>query len=816
METLIQDIRFGARRLLKSPGFTLIAIVSLALGVGANTAIFTLVNAVLLRPLPVAHPEQIVSVAVRGKNDSMQAFSYPNYVDFRDRNQVLSGLIVDRFAAMSLSRDGNNQRIWGYLVSGNYFDVLGVQPIKGRTFVPEEDRTKLSHPVVVISYNCWQRRFGGDPEIVGKEILLNNHLFKVIGIAPEGFNGTEIIFTPELWVPMMMDGWIEPGSNWLDRRDSKNIFAIGRLKEGVSVEQAQASLNLLAEELGREYPDSNEGETIKLVPPGFILPDIQGAVVNFAWVLMGAVALVLALACTNLASLLLARGTERRREVAIRLSLGANRARLIRQLLTESILLSLAGGLAGLWLAAWIKSTVVALRPPVDFPLTFALELDWRVMLFAMLVSLVTGALFGLMPALQATNPDLVSALKDTSSQAGYRRSRLRSGLVVAQIALSLVLLIGAGLVVRALQQLQTMNPGFETQNRLMLSADLSLQGYDEARGQQFFRQAVERISALPGVRSAAVTSFVPLSLDFSSNWIFVEGQPSERGANHQTAMVGSVGVGYFETMGVRLVAGRAFSDQDKDGVTKVAIVNQTFVRRILPDAKSAEDAIGRRVSFKSAEGPFMQIVGVVRDGKYFNIGEEPREFIYTPMLQDYSSSATLVVRTTGDPEPLIAPARNAVQSLDETLPLFNVMTMTEHMRLSLFPARVAAAILGGFGLLALILAAIGIYGVTSYSVAQRTREIGIRMALGASLASVSRMIVRQGVRLAGLGLAIGLGAALLLTRLMSGLLFGVSPTDPLTYAIILVVLAGAALSACLIPARRAAKVDPIIALRQD
>jgi macrolide transport system ATP-binding/permease protein len=816
METLIQDIKFGSRRLLKSPGFASIAIISLALGVGANTAIFSLVNAVLLRPLPVAHPEEIMSVAVRGKNDAMDAFSYPNYIDFRDRNQVLSGLIVERFAAISLSRNGNNQRVWAYLVSGNYFDVLGVRAIKGRTFLPEEDRTRLSHPVVVVSYRCWQSRFGGDPDLVGKEILLNNHPFKVIGIAPEGFSGTEIIFTPEIWVPVMMDEWIEPGSKWLDQRDSRNLFGIGRLKSGVSVKQAEASLNLLAEDLGREYPSSNEGQTIKLFPPGLILPDIQGAVVSFAWILMGAVGLVLLIACTNLASLLLARGTERRREIAIRLSLGANRFRLIRQLLTESVLLSLAGGLAGVGLAVWITDIVVALRPPIDFPLTFALAIDWRVMVFALLISLVTGVLFGLMPALQATNPDLVSALKDTSSQAGYRRSFMRSGLVVAQLAFSLVLLIGAGLVVRALQQLETMNPGFEIENRMELSMDLGLQGYDEARGQQFLRQAVERVTSLPEVKSAAVATFIPLSLNYSSNTIFVEGQPAERGANIPSSMVSSVGVGYFETLGVPLIAGRAFTEQDKKGVTRVAIVNETFTRRLLPNIKSPEDALGRRISFESPEGPFLQIVGVAKDGKYFNIGEAPRAFLYRPMLQSYDGYATLVVRTTGDPSGMISSVRSAVQSLDENMPLFDVKTMSDHMRLSLFPARVAAAILGGFGLLALILAAIGIYGVTAYSVAQRTREIGIRMALGANWASVSRMIVGQGLRLAAIGLAIGLTVALVLTRLMSDLLFGVSPTDPVTYAAILIILGGVAVAACLVPARRAAKVDPMIALRQD
>jgi predicted permease len=816
METLWQDVRFGIRRLIKSPGFTAIALVSLALGVGANTAIFSLVNTVLLNPLPVTNPGELVAVGVRGKGDSMRAFSYPNYIDFRDRNEVLSGLLISRMVVMSLSREGNNQRLWGYLVSGNYFDVLGVPAIKGRTFAPEEDQTPLSHPVAVISYGCWMRQFGGDPNVVGQDIQVNGRPFKVIGIAPEGFRGTEIIYTPDIWVPVNMLAWIEPGADWLNKRDTQNSFATARLKPGVSRQQAQAALNLLSDQLAREYPDDNEGLTITLFPPGLIIPDLHGAVVSFSWVLMGAVGLVLLIACTNLASLLLARGTERRREIAIRLAMGANRVRLIRQLLTESLLLSLLGGALGLALAQWMIGALLALRPPIDFPLTIALVVDWRVMLFAMLASVVTGILFGLMPALQATNPDLVGALKDTTSQAGFRRSRLRSGLVVAQFAFSLVFLIGAGLVVRALQQVQTMSPGFEPANRLTMSMDPALQGYDEVRGHKYYHDLIERVESLPGVLSAAVASSIPLSLNYSSSGVFVEGQPAERGANIPESMVGTVGAGYFETMGIPLVAGRGFTDQDREKSTSVAVVNETFARTILPGVETPSDAIGKRISFRGPEGPFIQIVGITRDGKYFNIGEDPRPFLYRPLLQDYIQGAVLVVRTEGDPQSMIASVRSGVQSVDPAMPLYDVKTMEEHLQMSLFPARIAATILGGFGFLALILSAIGIYGVTSYSVAQRTREIGIRMALGANRADVSKMVVGHGMKLAGIGFGIGFGLALVLTRLMSTLLFGVSPTDPVTYVLITVILGGVALGACLVPARRATKVDPMTALRYD
>ncbi|HKP87592.1 MAG TPA: ABC transporter permease, partial [Blastocatellia bacterium] len=781
METLLQDLRFGFRRLLKSPSFTIIAMLSLALGVGANAAIFSLVNTVMLRPLPVADAGNVISVSVTGKNDSLLAFSYPNYVDYRDRNEVFSGLLVYRIVPMSLSRDGNNERIWGYLVSGNYFDVLGVNAFQGRTFLPEEDQTRNSHPVAVISYGCWQRRFGADPHLVGKDILLNGHKFNVVGVAPEGFKGTEHIYTPEIWVPIMMVERIEPGSRWLDSRESQNLFAIGRLKPGVSIKQAEASLNILAEQMGREYPDANEGQTIQLIPPGLILPSLRGAVVSFALVLMCAVALVLLIACVNLASLLLARATERRKEIAIRLAVGASRFRLVRQLLTESVALSVMGGAFGLLLAYWIIDLIVAFRPPVDFPLTIDLVLDWRVVVFSLLVSLATGVVFGLMPSLQATKPDLVSALKDTASQAGFRRSRLRSGLVVAQIALSLVLLIGAGLVVRALMA-QTMNPGFDTENGLMMSVDLGLQGYDEARGRQFQRQMIERVESLPGVRSASIANFMPLSLNYSSNYIYIEGQEAARGANAPLSMIASVGLKYFDTMGIPLVSGRVFGEQDQKGATKVVIINEAFARRFFPGPNPVEGAVGKRVSFDSIQGPFTQVVGVVKDGKYFNIAEEPRPFIYTPLTQDYSPYTILIARTASDPRAMISAVRSEVEKLDANMPVYDVKTLTEHMKLSLFPARVAAVTLGSFGLLALVLAAIGIYGVTSYSVAQRTREIGIRMALGAQAGDVLRMMIRQGMILISVGVAIGVGAALLVTGLMSSVLFGVSPTDPLTF----------------------------------
>ncbi|HEX6717950.1 MAG TPA: ABC transporter permease [Pyrinomonadaceae bacterium] len=816
MDSLIKDIRYAVRGLIKRPGFVTIAVITLALGIGANTAIFSLVNTVLLRSLPVDRPTEIVSVSVRGKDDSMSAFSYPNYKDFRDHNDVLSGLLVYRFVPLSLSRGGANERIWGYEVSGNYFDVLNVNAIRGRTFLPEEDQTKLSHPVIVVGYDCWQRRFGGDPDLVGKDVLINNHQFRVIGIAPEGFKGTEFVYSPEIWLPASMIEWVEPGATWIDNRKTKNFFAIGRLKSGVSARQAEVSLNLLAQQLAKEYPDTNEGQSIKIVPPGFILPDLRGAVVSFAWVMMAAVGLVLLVTCTNLAGLMLARATDRRREIAIRIAMGANRLRLIRQLLTESILLSFAGGAAGVLLALWIIKVLLALKPPIDFPLALDVSIDWRVLLFSLLVSVAAGAIFGLAPALQATRPNLTTALKDTSAQGGAMKTRLRSVLVVAQISISLVVLIAAGLVVRTLQQLQTMNPGFDTHNALTMSFDLGLQGYDDARGQQFYRQLNERLQSLPGVESAAVMSYIPLSLNYNSNNVFVEGKPTERGENVPQAMTADVGPDYFKTMGTPILQGREFTEADQDKTEKVAVVNEFFVRRLLPELQTTAEAVGKRFSFSGPGGPWVRIVGVAKGGKYFNIAEDPRPFVWQPMAQDYSSSGILVVRTKGNPEGLFGAVRSQIQSLDPNLPLFDVKTLTEHMRLALFPAKVAATVLGVFGLVALMLSAIGVYGITSYAVAQRTHEIGIRLALGAQLSDVLRLVLSHGLKLTIIGAALGLFGAFLATRAITSVLYGVSATDPLTFGFVSVLLIGVALVACYVPARRATKVEPVIALRTE
>jgi len=812
MRSLINDIRYGLRNFVKRPGFTAIAIVTLALGIGANTAIFSLVNTVLLRPLPVPHPEELTEVYGTFHNGADYTIqSYLNYKDYRDRNDVFSGLIAYRFAPMSISHESRNERIWGYLVSGNYFDVLGVQPFLGRYFTPEEDRTPGAYPLAVISYGCWQKRFASDRGIVGRALSLNGRTFTVIGVAPQGFNGTEVAYGPEIFVPMAMAHEVEPGSNWLESRDSDNLFAVGRLKPGVTTAQAEKALAAITLQLAKEYPHENEGRGVRLLTPGLFIPDIRNSVISFSSVLMGVVGLVLLLACVNLANLLLARATERRKELAIRLAMGASRARIVRQLVTESVMLSLAGGLGGLLLAAWINNLVASIKLPTDIALVFDLHLDWRVLAFALAVSLATGVFFSLLPALQSSNPELVPALKDDSSLSGFRRSRLRNSLVVVQVAVSLVLLVCAGLVVRSLQVAQKTRPGFTPENAVALSFDLGLQGYTEEKGRAFQRQLIERTQTIPGVRSVALTSTVPLTLDYSYTSIYVEGQAITSTNELPVAVPNEISPNYFHTMEIPL-RGRDFTERDDKEESRVAIINETFARRFFP----GREAIGRRFNFSGPDKPYWEVVGVAADGKYNSLGEDPKAAFYRPLLRDYSTNATLVARTTGDSNSALAALRGELLRMDSALPLYNVQTLSEHMNVPLFPFRMAAAVLGSFGVLAIVLAAIGIYGVMSYVVASRTREIGVRIAVGAAKRDVLILIIKQGMTLAIIGLGSGLLIAFGVAQLMAKLLFGVSPVDLVTFAGVTLLLGLVAVVACYIPARRAMKVDPLVALRYE
>ncbi|MBL8207214.1 MAG: ABC transporter permease [Blastocatellia bacterium] len=813
MTHLWQDLRYGARMLWKRPGFTLVALLSLSLGIGANTAIFSLVNALFLRSLPVAEPQRIVALnnaALDGSRD-FPTFSVPNYRDLRDRNDVLAGMLAYRNTTVSLSRDGVNSRVWSYLVTGNYFELLGVQPLLGRFFTPQDDLMPGAHPVAVITHECWQTRFGSDAAIVGKQALINGHSFTIIGVAAPGFYGTEVSFKVEMWFPSMMLTIIEPGRDYLNDRDTANFFVQGRLKPGVTLSRAEAALKNIAAQLAREYPADNEGLTIALSPPGLFGTFMRGPLMGFAGVLTVVVGLVLLLACTNLANLLLARATERRKEIAVRLALGASRTRLVRQLLTESMMLSILGGGSGLLLASWLIDAVAAFKPPLAIPLMIALRLDQGVLLFTCLLTLLTGLLFGLLPAWQATNSDLVPALKDETKMQGYRRSWLRNSLVVGQVALSLVLLICAGLVLRGLQNAQRINPGFIAQHAVEMTFDLKRQGYDEGRIRQFKQQLLHRVRALPGIEAAGLTDFVPLSLDLNNEAIQIEGQPEAQGAEAPMAMTGMASPGTLAALGTRLVQGRDFTEQDGENQQRVALVNETFARRFWPE----QSALGRRFSLDGTRGPWIEVVGIIQDGKYFSLSEETKPFAYFNM-RPRDGYATLIARTNRDPATTMAALRREFQQLDATLPIYSAKTLTEHMAAPLFPARVAATLLGSFGLLALLLAAIGIFGVMSYAVAQRTRELGIRIALGANTSNILRLVLGQGIVLTALGLALGLAAALIGTRWLGGLLFGLNALDLTTFTGVALLLAAVAVLACWIPARRATKVDPMVALRWD
>ena len=811
LEELSQDLRYGARMLMKRPGFTLVAALTLGLGIGANTAIFSLVNAVLLRPLPVARPEQVVTLNFGAPGRGVfPLIGYPEYTDYRDRNQALAGLAAMGMAQVSLSNNGINERILGIHVTGNYFSLLGVGAALGRVIAPEDDLTPGGHPVVMLSYQCWQQRFGADPQIIGRSLLISGRNYTVIGVTPPEFRGTELAFTPELWFPMMMMPGLEMGRGPLKGRASP-VSTIGRLKEGVSWEQAESALNLIAAQLEREYPQADQGRIVVLTRPGLFGAAMRSAVLRFTAVATGVVALVLLLACTNLVNMLLARAAERRREIAVRLAIGAGRARLLRQLLTESALLALLGGALGLALA-YCAVGLARFRMPVVFGFTpIELHLDWRVLVFTLALSLLTGILFGLLPGLQATRPDLIPALKNESSVGGHRGSRLRNALVVAQMSLSLVLLLCAGLALRGLQRAQQIDPGFNPEQAVEVSFDLGLQQYDRERGREFQRQALERVRSLPGIQAAALTAHPPLtSGESGGRAIFIQGDEPKPATQAPIALTTSISLDYFRTMETRLLQGRDFTAQDDAQSPPVAIVNEAFARRFWP----GENPIGKRFNFTT--GKWIEIVGVAQNGKYSSLAEQPKPFVYLPLAQNYESKVTLIARGAGDLNLLMAAIRNEIQGLDRNLPLYDARTMLEHMELPLAPARVAATALGGFGALALMLATVGIFGVTSHAVTQRTREIGVRIALGASSKEIFKLIIGQGALLVGIGVGIGLGVAGLGTRLLANFLFGLSALDPLTFVGVTALLTATAFLACFLPARRATKADPMVVLRQE
>ena len=818
---MVHDLRYAFRLLAKSPIFTAVAAISLALGIGANSAIFSLVNVAILKPIPVEEPSNLVSVFTTDqRNPGNLPLSHHNFKDLRDQNSVFTGMAAFSFAQVNWSNGSESEQIPAQLVSGNYFSVLGAQPFLGRGFLPDEDRSPTA--VAVVSYGFWERSLGADPAIVGRTLTLNRTPFTVVGIAPRGFAGTILGGGPSLWTPMSMHDVLQPNFDWYEQRRPLFLFAIGRLKSGVSIDQAAANMRTVFAQLEQSFPTDNKGRSAsaRSLLDARLNPDADGdggaRVVQLSIVLMAVVGIVLLIACANVANLMLARATRRRKEIAIRLALGAARVRLIRQLLTESALLAMIGGGLGLLLAYWLIDVLSATTLPLPLPIDDNLALDGRVVAFTTSLALITGVLFGLVPALQTSRSDVVPVLKTETVPTGSSRRgslagfNVRQALVVAQVALSLISLVAAALFVRSLRDSQRVDTGFERHGVLIMTFNLGREGYTPERGQVFYQQIAERVSGLAGVRHAAVAQNAPLAGGFLRS-VFPEGADTTT-RDRIFVQVNSVSPGYFDTVAIPILRGREFTANDTTGSPLVVVINETMAARFWP----GQDAVGKRFKF-FGDTDFTTVIGIARNAKYNAVGEEPIPFLYQPLRQNYNPAATLHVRAEGDVTALAPAVRREVQQLDPTISVFNIRTLADQVSTSLAPLRSNVILLSVFGSLALLLASIGLYGVASYAVNQRTREIGVRMALGARPSAVLGLVLRNGMSVVGLGLVLGLAASVALTAAIPGnLLPNVRLRDPWTFAWTSLLLAAVAFVATFFPARRATKIDPLVALRNE
>jgi len=819
-DSWLQDLRYAVRLLRRNPLFALTAVLSLAIGIGANTTIFTIANALLFKPpLGVADASRLVDV---GRSQDGQGFdngSYSNYLDIRARNTVFSGIYAYRLGPEPMSLRGKDgaERIYGEMVSTNYFNVLGTPPHIGRLFTSDDSEQPGATPFAVLSHRFWMRRFNGDPAIVGQTLVLNGRPFTVIGVTPEGFHGTTVL-TSDLWVPVNMVG--ELASRLppaiLTSRESAWLVMGARLKPGVTVGQAQAELANIGRALEQEFPDANRGKGLRVVASSPV-PGDGAPIAAFMAVLMAIVMLVLAIACANVAGVLLARATTRRREIAVRLAIGAGRGRLIRQMLVESALLFLIGGSGGLVLARLMTGALLSLLPAVPLPIDVTLALDGRAVVFTLTLSLVAAILSGLAPAFHASRAEVVGALK-SDTQGGPERIWLRHAFVVSQVALSIVLVVGAGLFARALQRASEIDPGFDPHGVELATLDLSLGGYTADTGRVFARELIRRVRETPGVQAAALSAVMPLGdRGIGLGGLAVPGVEPRNGRRFFDVDWNVITPGYFATMKMALLTGRDFSDADREGTPSVVIVNETAARQWWP----RQDALGKTLLQENGrpDAPdavrTLTVVGVARDSKYRNLGEDPRPFVYVPIQQQYMSRTVIAARSAHG-QRLAGELRALLASMNPNLPIVQSLTFDAYSQLGLLPQRIAASVAGSLGLVGVLLAAIGIYGVTAYMVSSRTREIGIRMALGAERASVVRMVLRQGLTLTMIGAAIGLAVAAAASRLLGSLLFGVGATDPLTFigSTLLFFVVGAA--ACYVPARRATAIGAMDALRYD
>jgi predicted permease len=839
MSTFVQDLRYAFRTLARTPGFSVIVILTLGLGIGANTAIFSLMDQVLLRLLPVKAPHELVQLdgpgPFSGRTNGPRVFSYPMYVDFRDRNDVFDGLVARFGSSATLMSRGQAERVDVELISGNTFEVLGVKPAIGRALTQDDDRTPAAHPVAMLSHDYWQRRFAGSPAVLNQVVTINRTPMTIVGVAPPRFAGIVATQVPDLFIPLMMKGQITPTWNDLDNRRSRWVNIIGRLKPGLTAEAAKVRLDVLYQQINefelKEVPAFAAGsETFKqrfrakkltFLPAGRGLSDLREGVQTPLFVLMGMVGLVLLIACANVANLLLSRATARHKEIAVRLALGAGRGRLIRQTLTESLVLALAGGIVGLVMSIWVGDLLLSVMPFETFTRALSTAPDVRVGLFAAGLALVTAFAFGLVPAMQSSKPQINRTLREESgSLSGATHARFRKGLVVAQVALSMLLVAGAGLFARSLYNLKTLNTGFDTGNLITFRVDPSLNGYDQTRIKQFYDRLLVEVRQIPGVHAASLAQIPALTGSAASRTVQVQGYEPKPDEN-MNPWTNEVATDYFRTMGMALVVGREFTERDVDGAPLVGIVNETFARYYFPN----ENPIGKRFGYRAMNNPgAIEIVGVVKDSLYADMrqgttteNETPR-FVYTPFQQSAElNEMTVYVRSAGTAAAAISEQlRQTVRRADAAMPVFEMQSMDRTVDEALFNERMLALLSASFGLLATVLAAIGLYGVMSYTVSRRTREIGIRIALGAERTTVVWLVLREVALLTAVGIGLGVPGALGLSQLVRSQLFGIEPTDPLTLSVAATALAIVGLLAGYFPARRAASVQPVRALRYE
>jgi predicted permease len=813
MGPFLQDIQYSIRSLRKSPGFTCVVILTLGLGIGVNTAIYSVINAFILRPLPVKDPGRLVVLATRDKHAEVpHGLSYPDYRDYRGLTSVFSDVLARRefpFAA-NWKRNNRTERIWISSVTTNYFDLLGVAAVLGRTFYPDE----LREPVAVLDYICWREKFGADAGILGQAVDLDGHPATIIGIAPESFQGTQISMRPDVYVPLQAPGLNGAAApNRFEQRDAHEFRVMARLKTGATLAQARAAVDLLAAQLARQYSDTNKGVTVKTIPERFARPEPQvseslPAIAAFSMAIVG---LVLLIACANIANLLLVRAGRRGKEMALRAAVGASRFRIVRLLLTESVILGALGGAVGVFVANWGIRLIRSRPASVDLPVYMDWSPDARVLLFATLAALLTGILCGLVPALEISRPDLTTALKEGAGRATGQKRRLTSLLVGGQVGVSMLLLIVAGLFIRGARKAQEVDLGFDRNNLQLLSVDLAKQGYDPTRGQAFIKQLLDEIQAMPGDRGASIATCLPFERQGSES-VFSDEQASSRPADALMVFSNTVGPEYFRVMGIPVLRGRVFDKHDDESAPREAVINEALAQRLWP----GKNPLQRRV--RLAGGDVLQVIGVVKTGKYAFLTEQPRPYLYLAFRQNYASPTIFHVRMATTPAPLVSASRQAIRGLDPDLPVFNVKTMQEHLEHGyVFSTIIMGGALSGlFGILGLALASIGLYGVVANTVTQRTREIGVRTALGASSGKILQLVLRQSMVLVSVGAGAGIVSGLAVANLLKRVLFSVDPTDSKTFAVVFVLLAIVAAIACLVPARRAVKVAPTAALRWE